>query len=90
MRGETMSIENKNHEQGRSMVEIIGVLAIAGVLSIGSVWGIKKAFDKNASNEIIHELSQRAILVSSLKEGDKTATQCFLQYPPPSNYHFNE
>lgn len=30
------------------------------------------------------------LFIELVIEGDKIATQCFLQYPPPSNYHFNE
>lgn len=30
------------------------------------------------------------LFIELVIEGDKIATQCFLQYPPPSNYRFNE
>ena len=30
------------------------------------------------------------LFIELVIEGDKVATQCFLEYPPPSNYHFNE
>ncbi len=33
-------------EQGRSMVEILGVLAVIGVLSIGGIQGYRYAFTK--------------------------------------------
>ena len=32
-----------NNEHGRSMIEMLGVLAIVGVLSIGGVAGFNKA-----------------------------------------------
>lgn len=58
----------KISESGRTMIEILAVLVIVGVLSIGGIWGYKKAFEMNEMNEIVYELSQRAILVSSMKE----------------------
>ena len=38
-------------ESGRSMVEMLGVLAIIGVLSIGAVAGYKFAITKYKANE---------------------------------------
>ena len=35
---------NHNHENGRSMVEMLGVLSIIGVLSIGAISGYSFAF----------------------------------------------
>ena len=52
-------------ESGRSMVEMLGVLAIIGVLSIGAVAGYKFALNKFRANEIINELNARALSVSA-------------------------
>ena len=41
-----MTILSKNNEQGRSMVEMLGVLAIIGVLSVGGISGYSKAMAK--------------------------------------------
>ena len=41
-----MTILNKNNQQGRSMVEMLGVLAIIGVLSVGGISGYSKAMAK--------------------------------------------
>ena len=43
----------KTTEQGRSMVEIIGVLAIIAVLTIGSTIAIQLGFTTQAANNII-------------------------------------
>lgn len=40
-------------EQGRSMVEMLGVLAIIGVLSIGAIAGYTMAMNRYRANEII-------------------------------------
>ena len=41
-----MTILSKNNEHGRSMVEMLGVLAIIGVLSVGGISGYSKAMAK--------------------------------------------
>ena len=42
-----------NNESGRSMVEMLGVLAIIGVLSIGGISGYTIAMNRYRANEII-------------------------------------
>ena len=42
-----------NNESGRSMVEMLGVLAIIGVLSIGGIAGYTIAMNRYRANEII-------------------------------------
>ena len=51
-------------ESGRSMVEMLGVLAIMGVLAIGGIAGYRWAMDKYRSNDTIKELSERAVVYS--------------------------
>ena len=41
-----MTILSKNDQRGRSMVEMLGVLAIIGVLSVGGISGYSKAMAK--------------------------------------------
>ena len=45
-------------EKGRSMVEMLGVLAIIGVLSVGGIAGYSKAMNKYKTNQTIDVLSQ--------------------------------
>lgn len=44
-------------ETGRSMVEMLGVLAIAGVLSIGGIWGYDRAARILRTNNLKDEIS---------------------------------
>ena len=44
-------------EQGRSMVEILGVLAVIGVLSAGGIYGYSFAMDKYRANDTLSELN---------------------------------
>ncbi len=50
-------------ESGRSMVEMLGVLAIMGILSIGAIAGYRYAVDQYKANETINELTLRAVSV---------------------------
>ena len=45
----------KNFEKGRSMIEMLGVLAIIGVLSVGGIAGYSKAMEQFKINKIIDD-----------------------------------
>ena len=47
----------KTNESGRSMIEMLGVLAIIGVLSVGGIAGYSKAMEKFKFNKAIDEYS---------------------------------
>ena len=47
----------KNLEKGRSMIEMLGVLAIIAVLSVGGIAGYSKAMEKYKINKTIEEYS---------------------------------
>ncbi len=46
----------KNYESGRSMVEMLGTLAIIGVLSVGAIAGYSYGMDKYRANETINDV----------------------------------
>ncbi|MFI3242340.1 MAG: type 4 pilus major pilin [Alphaproteobacteria bacterium] len=48
---------NKNDQTGRSMVEMLGVLAIIGVLSVGGIAGYSKAMTKFKISKTMDQLS---------------------------------
>ena len=50
---------------GRSMIEMLGVLAIIGVLSVGGIAGYSKAMEKYKMNKVISEYS---FMISGLLE----------------------
>ena len=52
-------------ESGRSMVEILGVLAVIGVLSIGGIMGYKYAIDKSKANQIMNDVELAYVSVSA-------------------------
>ena len=47
----------KNLEKGRSMIEMLGVLAIIGVLSVGGISGYSRAMEKFKINKLVGEYS---------------------------------
>ncbi|MBQ7413405.1 MAG: hypothetical protein IJV07_03935 [Alphaproteobacteria bacterium] len=52
-------------QSGRSMVEMLGVLAIVGVLTIGGIAGYRYAINKSNANTILNAVSQMAVTAST-------------------------
>ena len=52
-------------EQGRSMVEMLGVLAIIGVLSIGAIAGYTMAMNRYRANQILDMASKMSMAVQA-------------------------
>ena len=58
---------NKNSNQsGRSMIEMLGVLAIVGVLSVGGIAGYSKAMTKFKINKVIDQVTHIATNIRTL------------------------
>ena len=55
----------KFYQSGRSMVEMLGVLAIIGVLSVGAIAGYSKAMMKYKLNKQAEQLNQLAAAVEA-------------------------
>ncbi|MBR6674614.1 MAG: hypothetical protein IKL32_01680 [Alphaproteobacteria bacterium] len=51
-----MATKNLQYESGRSMVEMLGTLAIIGVLSIGGIAGYSYGMDKHKANQTINDI----------------------------------
>ena len=50
--------DQKVLQHGRSMIEMLGVLAIVGVLSVGGIAGYSKAMEKFKINKTVDQMSQ--------------------------------
>ena len=57
----------RNNETGRSMVEMLGVLAVIGVLSVGGIAGYMIAMNRHHSNNVLEGVSSRAVIISAQK-----------------------
>jgi len=61
------------NESGRSMVEMLGVLAIIGVLSVGGIAGYTRAMRNWRANEIIDAANKVAAMIETeIATGDLT------------------
>ena len=68
----------RQNQFGRSMIEMLGVLAIIGVLSVGGIAGYSKAMEKYKINKTINEYT---MLIAGLLEYKNN----FMQSTTPQN-----
>ena len=59
----------KNSQNGRSMIEMLGVLAIIGVLSIGGLAGYTMAMNRHRANQILDYVSRCAVAAQTFGDG---------------------
>ena len=61
-----MAMKDLKSESGRSIVEMLGTLAIVGVLSIGGITAYSYAMDRWRANETINEFKTASISFNAL------------------------
>ena len=67
--------KKSNSELGRSMTEMLGVLAIIGVLSIGGIMGYSYSMDKYRANTTIYDINLRRMdLMAQIDKGHDEPT----------------
>ena len=80
----------KKSESGRSMVEMLGVLAIIGVLSIGGIAGYTLSMRRYRANQVLDAVSKYSLIVYSacqkaIINGDITSyNSCYELSPWPT------
>ena len=80
----------KKSEQGRSMVEMLGVLAIIGVLSIGGIAGYTLSMRRYRANQVLDAANKYALIVygacqKAIIDGDITGmSSCYEVSPWPT------
>lgn len=62
----------ESNQSGRSMIEMLGVLAIIGVLSVGGLVGYNKTMLKHRINATIEQISHIAVNIQNLYAGQRT------------------
>lgn len=62
----------RTNEQGRSMIEMLGVLAIVGVLSVGGIAGYSKAMNKFKTNKVIEQVNMISTNIRTLYSSQKS------------------
>ncbi len=73
-------IKNYNKQHGRTLLEMLAVLAIIGVLSITALVGFTYAMNKHRANETIYDVMLRGTNVPMIDEN---------YYSKPSGYEFH-
>ena len=76
----TKEVQNTRSEQlGRSMIEMLGVLAIIGVLSVGGIAGYSKAMQKYRINKTIEQITLIAGNIRSFfaPQGNFVGARCY-------------
>ncbi len=68
-------LKNNRNQFGRSTVEILGVLAIIGVLSIAAILGYSYGMDKYRANKIIQDISLRGVEMLARLENSEEFTE---------------
>ena len=77
----------KKFESGRSMVEMLGTLAIIGVLSIGGIAGYSYGMDKYRANQTINDIMLMGVdIITQTSQGavptlSEWGTQTSMNYP---------
>ncbi len=66
-------MQQDTNERGRSLTEMLGVLAVIGVLSIGGIQGYRYAMNKYRANNVLNEINMAShqlstILLTSMEE----------------------
>jgi len=54
-------MQNKLNEIGRSLMEMLSVLAVIGILSVAGIMGYKFAMDKYQANQTVNDINLRAL-----------------------------
>ncbi|MBO5037838.1 MAG: hypothetical protein J6C85_00055 [Alphaproteobacteria bacterium] len=74
---------DKINQRGRSMIEMLGVLAIVGILSVSAIAGFQKAMIKHKTNKIFDE-------ITTITANIQTAFANQRNYEELGNYNCNE
>lgn len=69
-----MTMKKGTHESGRSMVEMLGVLAIVGVLSVGGIAGYSQAMSKFKMTKAMDQVQTIITNIRTLYASQRTYT----------------
>ncbi len=76
-----------HNESGRSMVEMLGTLAIMGLLSIGVISGYTTAMNNHKANEALNDAKRLAMMISSQRMLGQNGT---LSESERGNFQFDD
>ena len=67
---------NNNNQNGRSMIEMLGVLAIIGMLSVGAIGGYTVAMQSFRSNEALDLIQKTSVQIRTTFNEKYTDLNC--------------
>ena len=71
----------KHNQSGRSMVEMLGVLAIIGVLSVGGIAGYKQAMIQHKVNKLVNDVHMNTFTIADcLKQSQSSCPNNLGEY----------
>ena len=70
-----LGMRNLREDSGRSMTEMLGTLAIVGILIIGGIAGYNYAVDKSKANRIMKDVELAYVATSSAYQKDVGMTE---------------
>ena len=70
----------KDLQTGRSMLEMLGVLAIVGVLTVGGFSLVSKVNSSNQTNNVVDEISSLAAKVRTVARDYSSSDGTFMKY----------
>ncbi len=82
------SLNEKRTDLGRSMVEMIGVLALVGLLGVSGILGFRHAMNIHKASQIQDVAIQAKALVLANQASGETGVSRFLQKSPANGYGF--
>ena len=74
-------INDEKQSRGRSMVEMIGVLALIGILSIGSLSAYEYAMDSHEANNILEFINKLSITAQTRNQVIQAPQDCLAAFP---------
>ena len=82
-------LSSQTSQSGRSMVEMLGVLAVVGVLSIGGIMGYSYGMDKYRANEATNQIMLRAIDLMTQASQNRAELSLAEWENEPAQYDFS-
>ena len=78
---------DRGYQAGRSMVEMLGVLAVMGLISITGLMGYTYAMKRHQVNELINEANKRAVVASTqLMAGKRPEDVTLDEFPEDEHF----
>ncbi|MDY6407385.1 MAG: hypothetical protein SPL08_01595 [Pseudomonadota bacterium] len=85
-------MQKNSKELGRSMIEMLGVLVVVGILTLGGLLAYNYALQKNEVNQLVNELHMCSTVISgqALSGAEPDTSECFESFLKKYNAEISE